>query len=112
MTALRAQSLALTDRFIAGVEAACPQLTLKTPRDHAMRGSQVSFAFEHGYAAVQALIARGVIGDFRAPNIMRFGITPLYIGEAEIDRAVAVLAEVFDEGLWGDPRFHARKAVT
>ena len=112
MAALRARSLALTDRFIAGVEEACPQLTLKTPREHTARGSQVSFAFEHGYAAMQALIARGVIGDFRAPDVMRFGVTPLFIGEPEIDRAVAILSEILGSRLWDDPQYHMRKAVT
>jgi kynureninase len=109
---LRRRSLELTDRFIAGVEAACPELVLATPRDHARRGSQVSFRFAEGYAAMQALIARGVIGDFRAPDIMRFGFTPLYIGEAEVDRAVAILAEVMDGRLWDRAEYRARAAVT
>jgi kynureninase len=112
MEDLRARSLALTDRFIAGVEAACPMLTLATPRDHAQRGSQVSFRFADGYAAMQALIARGVVGDFRAPDIMRFGITPLYIGEPEIDRATAILAQVMTGRLWDRPEYHARSRVT
>jgi kynureninase len=112
MADLRARSLELTDRFIAGVEAACPDLNLATPRDHARRGSQVSFRFAEGYAAMQALIARGVVGDFRAPDIMRFGFTPLYIGEAEVDRAVAVLAEVMGGRLWDRPEYRARARVT
>ncbi len=109
---LRARSLDLTDRFIAGVEVACPDLVLATPRDHARRGSQVSFRFAEGYAAMQALIARGVIGDFRAPDIMRFGFTPLYIGEAEVDRAVEVLTEVMAGRLWDRAEYRARAAVT
>lgn len=112
MAALRARSLALSDRFIAGVEARCPALRLATPRDHDRRGSQVSFRFEQGYAAMQALIAQGVVGDFRAPDIMRFGITPLYLGEAEIDRAVEILAQVIDGRLWDRPGFTTRSAVT
>jgi kynureninase len=112
MGALRARSLALGDRFIAGVEARCPDLALATPREHARRGSQVSFRFAEGYAAMQALIARGVVGDFRSPDIMRFGIAPLYIGEAEIDRAVEVLAEVMAGRLWDNPAYRARAAVT
>lgn len=110
--ALRAAALALGDRFIAGVKAACPDLTLVTPRDHAERGSQISFAHPEGYAIMQALIARGVIGDFRAPDILRFGLTPLYIGEAEIDRAIATLAEVMGTKAWDRPEYRARKAVT
>jgi kynureninase len=112
MAALRARSVALSERFIAKVEAGCPQLALASPRDPAQRGSQVSFRFEHGYAAMQALIAQGVIGDFRAPDIMRFGITPLYIGEAEIDAAAERLAEILATRAWDRPEFHARQAVT
>ncbi|MEX0955755.1 MAG: kynureninase [Rhizobiaceae bacterium] len=109
---LRARSIELSERFIAGVEATCRQLTLVSPRDPLRRGSQVSFAFKHGYAAMQALIARGVIGDFRAPDIMRFGITPLYLGEREIDRAVDILAEIMTGELWDRPDYHRRAAVT
>lgn len=112
MDALRARSLELTDRFIAGVEAACPTLRLATPRDHALRGSQVSFHFADGYAAMQALIGRGVIGDFRAPDIMRFGFTPLYIDLDDVDRAVAILAEVIGKGLWDRPEYKTRARVT
>lgn len=112
MADLRAASLALTDRFIAGVEAACPDLTLVTPRDHDRRGSQVSFAHPEGYAIMQALIARNVIGDFRAPNILRFGFTPLFIGAAEVDAAVAVLSEIMATRAWDKPEFKRRNRVT
>ncbi|HMO08167.1 MAG TPA: kynureninase [Paracoccaceae bacterium] len=112
IAALRAASLALTDRFIAGVEAACPDLTLATPRDHARRGSQVSFRHAHGFAIMQALIARGVVGDFRAPDILRFGFTPLFIGAADVDGAVAVLAEVMATRAWDRPEYHRKGAVT
>ncbi len=112
MADVRARSLELTDRFIAGVEATCPMLKLVTPRDHQTRGSQVSFAFPDGYAAMQALIARGVIGDFRAPDIMRFGFTPLYIGPQDVDAAVAIIAEVMNQRLWDRPEFKARSRVT
>ena len=112
MADIRAASLALTDQFIAGVEAACPSLGLATPRDHAARGSQVSFRHPEGYAIMQALIARGVIGDFRAPDILRFGFTPLYIGAGEVDRAIAILAEVMAQDLWDRPEHKARARVT
>jgi kynureninase len=112
MQALRATSIALCDRFIAGIEASCPELTLASPRDGTTRGSQVSFAFEHGYAAMQALIARGVIGDFRAPDIMRFGFTPLYIDAADVDGAVAIVADVMNNRLWDQPEYKIRAAVT
>jgi kynureninase len=109
---VRAKSLALGDLLIAEVERRCPDLKLVTPRAHEARGSQVSFAFEGGYAAMQALIARGVIGDFRSPNIMRFGITPLYIGEADILRAAEVIGEVIGKELWRQPEYQVVKAVT
>ncbi|NUB43152.1 kynureninase [Fertoebacter nigrum] len=109
---VRAASLALGDQFIAGVEAACPMLTLATPRNHVERGSQVSFRHPEGYAIMQALIARGVIGDFRAPDILRFGFTPLYIGAAEVARAVEVLAEVMQGNLWDRPEHKQRAKVT
>ncbi|MDE9450764.1 kynureninase [Aliiroseovarius sp. Z3] len=116
MDALRAQSVKLCEQFIMGVEATCshlaPDLTLASPRDAAMRGSQVSFRFEHGYAAMQALIARGVIGDFRAPDIMRFGFTPLYIDEGDVDRAVETLTDIMANRLWDRPEYHTRSAVT
>ncbi len=112
MQALRAASLALTDRFIAGVEAACPGLQLATPRDPAMRGSQVSFRHPEGYAIMQALIAEGVIGDFRAPDILRFGFTPLYTTEKDVDGAVAVLARILAEARWDRPEFKTRHKVT
>ncbi len=112
MGALRARSIALSEMFIAGVEAACPMLTLASPRDPARRGSQVSFRFGHGYAAMQALIARGVIGDFRAPDIMRFGFTPLYLRESDVQAAIRTVAQVMQENLWDDPAHHRRHAVT
>ena len=112
MPALRARAVALSERFIAGVEAACPGLTLASPRAAERRGSQVSFRHPDGYAIMQALIAHGVIGDFRAPDILRFGITPLYIGEAEIDGAIQVLTRVMSDRLYDDPAYRTRHAVT
>lgn len=112
MRDVRAKSIELSERFIAGVETACPGLELGSPRDPAARGSQVSFRHPHAYAVMQALIARGVIGDFRAPDSMRFGFTPLYLGVADIDRAVAVLAEVLDKRLWDRPEYHRKASVT
>ncbi len=109
---VRSACLALGDRFIAGVEAACPTLTLATPRDHDRRGSQISFRHAEGYAIMQALIARGLIGDFRAPDILRFGLTPLFIGEDDIDRAVAVITQVMDGAFWDRPEYQVRGAVT
>ena len=112
MQELREACITLSERFISEVEARCPLLTLASPRDSEVRGSQVSFAFEHGYAVVQALVDRDVIGDFRAPNIMRFGFTPLYLDEQDVVAAVDVLQEILDNKLWDDPKYLAKKAVT
>ncbi len=112
MADLRARSIALSERFIAGVLARCPALSLASPAASEARGSQVSFRFAQGYAAMQALIARGIIGDFRAPDIMRFGITPLYLSEADIDAAIAAVAEVMASRAYEDPAFQARHLVT
>ncbi len=121
MAALRAKSLALTRRFADLVEARCAGhgLTVVSPRDDARRGSQVCLARDDGaYAIVQALIARGVVGDFRAgdgagvPDILRFGFTPLYTRHVDVWDAVEQLRQVLDGGEWRQPRFAQRAAVT
>ena len=123
MAALRTKSLALTDLFIALVEERCAGhgLALVTPRAHAERGSQVCLSREKGaYAIVQALIARGVIGDFRRgdggngphKDILRFGFTPLYIGFEDVWNAVEHLRQVLDTAEWQRPEFNQRHAVT
>ena len=112
MEAIREKSLALTDLFIELVESTCGAhpLGLVTPREHARRGSQASFTHPHGYAVMQALIARGVIGDYREPEIMRFGFTPLYTGYADVWDAVAILKDILDREAY-DTRAE-RSAVT
>jgi len=144
MQALRRKSLALTDLFIELVEARCAGhgLGLATPREHAQRGSQLAFTREHSphaalplqgavtpsgrtgggnsgaYAIVQALVARGVIGDFRAgdgaanADVLRFGFTPLYVGFEDVWNAVEHLRQVFESGEWQRPEFHQKNAVT
>ncbi len=112
MSEVRAASVRLCDFFVAEVGRRCPDLTLVSPRDGARRGSQVSFSHPHGYAAMQALIARGVIGDFRAPDVMRFGVAPLYIDEGDLRAAVDVMAEVMTGRLWDDPAYERVGAVT
>ncbi len=112
MDDLRQRSIELSELFITEVEQRCPALTLASPRAPEDRGSQVSFAFKDGYAAMQALIARQVIGDFRAPDIMRFGITPLYLDEADIIEAAKRLEIVMGEKEWQRPEFQVRAAVT
>lgn len=114
MVSLRAKSLALTDLFIQLVEQRCAdhELTLVTPREHARRGSHVSFEHPQGYAVIQALIARGVIGDYREPRIMRFGFTPLYTSFTEVWDAVQILGEILDQQTWKQEQFQIRHSVT
>jgi kynureninase len=112
MRDVRKASIALADLFIREVEARCPELTLASPRDGSKRGSQVSFRHAEGYAIMQALIARGVIGDFRAPDAIRFGFTPLYIGETEVRAAVDVLADVVINRRWDTTEYRRKALVT
>jgi len=111
---LRAKSLSLTGLFIRLIdqELAGFGFGLATPREDALRGSQVSLTHEQGYAIVQALIARGVIGDFRAPDILRFGFAALYLSHADVWDAVATLKDVMQNKAWQAPEFMAKKAVT
>ena len=109
---LRSASIALTDLFIREVESRCPDLALASPRAGSQRGSQVSFRHPEGYAIMQALIADGVIGDFRAPDIIRFGFTPLYIGAAEVVAAASKLERVMAGRLWDRTEHRRRAAVT
>ncbi len=115
MAALRRKSLELTGRFIQLVEDRCAghALQLITPRDPAERGSQASLArADGGYPIMQALIARGVIGDFRAPDILRFGFTPLYTRFVDVWDAVEHLRQVLQSGEWREAQFNQRAAVT
>jgi len=114
MAAVRTKSLALTDLFISLVEERCAAhpLTLITPRNHAARGSHVSFRHPAGYAVMQALIHRGVVGDYREPEVLRFGITPLYLGYADVWDAVDVLRETLDTRAWDRPEYARRATVT
>jgi kynureninase len=111
--ALRKKSLALTRQFAEQVLATCPDLKLASPTDDAQRGSQVCFAHpEIGYPVMQALIARGVIGDFRAPDILRFGFTPLYLRHVDVWDAAEHLRQVLASGEWQRPEFNQKQAVT
>ena len=114
MQQLRRKSERMTDLFIALVEQGLANhgFGLATPRVPAERGSQVSLTHREGYAIMQALIARGVIGDFRAPDILRFGFAVLYLSVTDVWNAVAALKEVMDKDLWKAPEYHQRKAVT
>ncbi len=112
MAAIEAKRQTLSELLVREMAARCPDLVLASPADVAARGSHVSFAHRHAYAICQALIARGVIGDFRAPDVLRLGLTPLYLSHADIVTAVDHIAAVLASGEWDRPEFHARAAVT
>ena len=113
MADLAAKSRALSQLFIGEIEARCgDQVRLASPRDPSLRGSHVVFAHPDGYGVIQALIARGIIGDFRAPDLMRFGFAPLYNQFAEVVRAGEALADVLRTREWDQPRFTTRSKVT
>ncbi|MFC7418933.1 kynureninase [Iodobacter arcticus] len=114
MLAVREKSLALSDLFIRLVEERCADhpLTLVTPREHASRGSHVSYRHPYGFAIMQALIAKGVIGDYREPEVLRFGLTPLYLGYTDIWDAVDTLKDILDRKIWNTKTHHQRVVVT
>ncbi len=114
MDALRDKSRRLMNVFIDLVEQECGGFgfRLLTPRTHAARGSQVALAHPQGYAIMQALIDRGVIGDFRAPDVMRFGFAPLYVRFVDVWDAVAILRSVTSSGVWREERFQLQGKVT
>jgi kynureninase len=114
MRQVRDKSVRLAELFISEVEGRCSSYGLKlaSPRQEEMRGSQVSFHCDEGYAVMQALIAQGVIGDFRAPDIIRFGLTPLNIGYADVWDAAGILEKVLTQKLWDQPQFKKRAQVT
>ncbi|MGD0144441.1 MAG: kynureninase [Rhizomicrobium sp.] len=111
---VRAKSLRQADVFAALMERelAGHGFSLVSPKDPAQRGSQICFAHEQGWPIIQCLTAHNVIGDFRAPDIVRFGFTPLYLGYAELWDAVAILRRIMEERLWDRPEFHRRMKVT
>ena len=114
MHQVRAKSMALGQLFQDLMEHYCSGFgfALATPADPAQRGSQIAYRHSHGYAIMQALIAAGVIGDFRAPDIIRFGLTPLYTRFADVWDAVQIIRTVMQDQLWRDPRFARRAIVT
>ena len=114
MAQVRLKSIQLCELFIAEVEARCSQYGLKlaSPRSAEARGSQVSFRCPEGYAVMQALIANQVIGDFRAPDIIRFGFTPLYVSHTDVYRAAEILENVLETKCWQAPEFMQKEKVT
>jgi kynureninase len=113
MTDVAAKSRSLSQLFVDEVEARCgSEVVLASPRDPTQRGSHIVFAHVEAYAVMQALTARGVIGDFRAPNLMRFGFAPLYNSHVEMVRAAQILGDILDNREWDHPRFKERARVT
>ena len=112
MERLWAKSRAMFDVFVGLMEARLPEFRCITPRGEDQRGSHISFAHDHAFEICQALIAAGVIGDVRAPEVIRFGLTPLYLGFEEIWQAVDILARIMAEDRWRDPKFAVRGKVT
>ena len=114
MPEAREKAGALGDLFIERVEARCAGkgLTLASPRAAGLRGGQVSFHHPQGWAVMQNLIARGIIGDFRSPDVIRFGFAPLYVRRVDVWDAVEVLGEILDSGTWRDARYQTIAAVT
>ncbi len=111
---IREKSKKMGDLFIAAVEQKCNDygFAIVSPRSADQRGSQVSLSHENGYAIMQALIERGVIGDFRAPEILRFGLTPLYLRYVDVWDAVDALSNIMANAIWKAPKYHVRAAVT
>ena len=109
--AVKTKADRLFEIFAGTLAALAPGLELLTPIDPAARGTQVSLRFADAYPVMQALIARGVIGDFREPDILRFGLTPLYLSHAEMWRAAHLLGEIMTSRAWDQPRFHTRAKV-
>ena len=114
MPEAREKAGALGDLFIERVEARCAGkgLTLASPLAAGLRGGQVSFHHPQGWAVMQNLIARGIIGDFRSPDVIRFGFAPLYVRRVDVWDAVEVLGEILDSGTWRDARYQTIAAVT
>jgi kynureninase len=112
MEALWAKSVQLFDLFAALAAEHCPELTCISPAEPEKRGSHISFRHLHAFEICQALIADGVIGDFRAPDVIRFGLTPLYLGFEDIWRAVEKMHDILATGRWREPRFAVRGKVT
>ena len=112
MAAIWAKSVQMFDLFAALAAERCPALACISPADPERRGSHISFRHDHAFEICQALIADGVIGDFRAPDVIRFGLTPLYCGFEDIWRAAERMSAILDAGSWRDPRFAVRGKVT
>ena len=111
LAAVKAKADRLFDIFTGEIAALCQELDLVTPTEPGRRGTQVSLRFPEAYAVMQALIARDVIGDFRQPDILRFGLTPLYLSHYDIWRAAGILGAIMAEKAWDRPDYKVRAKV-
>ncbi|MFL6777686.1 MAG: kynureninase [Sphingomicrobium sp.] len=112
MQAVWEKSIALFDLFIGWMAERCPEMACISPREAERRGSHISFKHPNAFEICQALIDAGVIGDFRAPDVVRFGLTPLYLRFEDVWTAVERCAEILDSRSWNQSRFSARRKVT
>ena len=112
LSEVRIKSEILTESFIELIDQMVPEVEIVTPRERKQRGSQVSVRHPHGYSIMQALIDAGVIGDFRSPDVMRFGFAPLYVQHVDVFDAVATLRAVLDKETWKRAEYQVRAAVT
>ena len=111
LAALKAKADALSDLFWGIIHHNCPAIVSLTPQAHEQRGSQLNVRHPEAYAVMQALIAKGIIGDFRQPDIMRFGFAPLYLSYAEVETAAVTFCQVIAGGEWDRPEFKQRAKV-
>lgn len=114
MSEIRAKSVSLGRLFAARMAQLCEQFgfVLVSPAQPELRGSQISYRHPQGYEIMQALKARGIIGDFRAPDILRFGLTPLYLSHVDVASAIAGLEAVMEKAEWDRPEYAERASVT
>ena len=111
---IREKSIKLSEMFIQLMQQECTEFgfTLFSPKNSEQRGSQISFLHENAYSIIQALISHGIIGDYREPNVMRFGISPLYMRFEDVWNAITCLREIMQTGEWQSEKFKNKNYVT
>ncbi len=111
---IREKSIKLSEMFIQLMQQECTEFgfMLFSPKNSEQRGSQISFLHENAYFIIQALISHGIIGDYREPNVMRFGISPLYMRFEDVWNAITCLREIMQTGEWQSEKFKNKNYVT